>query len=218
MTYRDDHAAAIARIDALEAKVSSLQEENARLRAENMALRDRPEPAEPAAPAGDGVVTRGLKLVASAGIAVGVLAGLFGIYSAFATCGSFPGIPGSEVRGRLDAAGPALGGDWALDPGRCSSGQHMHFYGVDIVDRVDPIKILRLLEDPVQGRIVKMNIPGTDRARFIDKASCKVWDWQLQPTNTTVNDIRLIDGHIELDCTFAEGGTFRGRIDFEGCQ
>lgn len=63
-----------------------------------------------------------------------------------------------------------------------------------------------------------MNISGADRARFLDQASCPVWDWVVTPTHLTFDDVRLLDGRVELDGGFAEGGRLRGRIEFVDCQ
>jgi hypothetical protein len=219
VSYRDDHAAAIARIEALEGELEELRTENAELRARLEAPPELDPDSSPLPAPSDGLLTRAFKWIATAAIAVGIVAGLVGAWAGIRSCGAPGGVfRGPAISGQLTATGPTLHGDWVLDPGTCASGQHMQFYGVDIVDKTDPIKILRLVEDPVQGRIVKMNIPGTDQALFIDRASCKVWDWTLEPTNSTYNDIRLLDGHIALDCTFATGGTFTGRIDFKGCR
>jgi hypothetical protein len=208
--YRDDHEAAIARIDALEAEVESLRRENEELKRPN---------AELAALARPSIVTWALRAVATLGIIAGGGAAAVGVVAAFKSCASPGGaFRGPAVSGGLAATGPALGGEWTLEATNCASGAHMQFYGVDIYDKIDNVKVLRLVEDPVQGKVIKMNIPGTDRARFIAPSECKQWDWAIVPQGTTYNDIQLLDGHVALDCTFPEGGTFKGRIDFAGCR
>jgi hypothetical protein len=66
--------------------------------------------------------------------------------------------------------------------------------------------------------IVKLNVPGTERARLVGRTDCKTWDVQLRPTNNFLNDIRLLDGHIALDCALRDGSTLAGRLDFKGCR
>lgn len=50
MSFRDDHEAAIARVDALEEEVERVKRDNERLAAENAALRNPPKPAKPPRP------------------------------------------------------------------------------------------------------------------------------------------------------------------------
>jgi hypothetical protein len=75
VTYRDDHAAALARIHALES-------ENDRLRAENLALRDDRASAAPR----QRVPGVGLKLVLAAAIAIPALGLAFGSVYAVRHC------------------------------------------------------------------------------------------------------------------------------------
>jgi hypothetical protein len=206
MGYRDDHDAALARIEALE-------RENARLVEENAALR-RGEPAKPRPHRSAKAVWSSVGVV----IAIPLIIIVFAMRDCDVTPGGFDEITKSAGSGALISNGPTLGGAWRLELGRCVSGQRTQFYGVDLVDKTDANKILRIVEDPVRGTIVKMNVVGQSAARFIERTECTTWDIAMQPTNTTVNGIRLLDGHVALDCKFADGGTLTGRIDFKRCN
>jgi hypothetical protein len=89
---------------------------------------------------------------------------------------------------------------------------------VDLVDETDAKRILRIIEDPAQGTLVKINVPGTEHARLIAKTDCTTWDVQIRPTNNYVNDIRLLDGHAAFDCKLADGSTLAGRVELQGCR
>jgi hypothetical protein len=45
-----------------------------------------------------------------------------------------------------------------------------------------------------------------------------VWDWDFKPTGEIVSSIRVLRGHVDLDCKFSDGSTFAGRVDFAGCR
>lgn len=216
VSYRDDHEAALARIDALEAENARLEAEHARLRGQ-LAAFDRAPPRETVGASARYGARIGFSIVITLLILAG---GALGVWGAAEGCRAATDSSWSarEVTGKLDFTGPAFGGTWALRPGSCVSGQRMSFYGVDLVDKEDPKKILRFLEDPAQGTLLKVNIPGTDTARFIARSDCKTWQLQLRPTNNYVNDIRLLDGTVVLVCASSDGSTVTGQIDFRGCR
>ena len=56
------------------------------------------------------------------------------------------------------------------------------------------------------------------RAVPINESDCDVFKASVTRTNTTVNDIRKLDGSVTLDCTFKDGGTLKGKMSFDGCH
>ena len=52
----------------------------------------------------------------------------------------------------------------------------------------------------------------------IDPKLCKRFNVDIRNTNTYVNEIRLLDGSLQLACTFPEGGNATADIKFESCD
>jgi len=79
--------------------------------------------------------------------------------------------------------------------------------------------------DHASGHKVELEVPGscqnadgTDCTVFeVPRASCSAWDVTLEYTNTTVNDVRLTEGHVRLECALEDGTRVSGAIEFEGC-
>lgn len=126
----------------------------------------------------------------------------------------------AEVKGELTATGLA-GGDARFVPEVCQSGQHQSFFGVSLVRKVGGGAIVAI-EDAVQGKVVKVNLPGPCGNApcpplELRPDGCTTLDLVLERTNTEVNDIRLLDGHLKLDCTV---GTVhvQGAFEFSNCN
>jgi hypothetical protein len=218
MGYRDDHDAAIARIEALERDNARLEADNARLQKENAELARTL-----AAPKSEPRMRRP-RVGGTYVVVVAALLGGFAVIHALRSCdpstASFEEITRSAGSGTLVSTGPTFGGPWTFELARCASGQHTQFFGVDLVAKHDKNLVMRIVEDPIRGTIVKLNVVGKGAARFIERAECTTWDIAIKPTHTTVNGIRLVDGHVELACTFPgdQPGTLAGRIEFRRCN
>jgi hypothetical protein len=45
-----------------------------------------------------------------------------------------------------------------------------------------------------------------------------VFDVDVHKTNNNINDIWVVEGHAQLDCTTPEGGTVTANLKFDGCH
>lgn len=100
--------------------------------------------------------------------------------------------------------------------GRC--GANLHAAGSD-----DGAVYVTL--DPIAGKRVEIEIPGscrdadgTDCTVFpVPRDHCTVFEAAVQNTGTVVNDVRLVEGHLRLDCTLEDGTRVVGNLTFDGC-
>jgi hypothetical protein len=130
-----------------------------------------------------------------------------------------------HTEGAFVSQGQPLG-DFTFTPTRCRSGQHMNFHGAVLVGDGPTEGGILVGEDVVKGKFVKVEIPGSCQPpdhevcteRFVEREHCTIFEASAHKTNTTVNDIRLVDGHLKLACQFPEGGTVKADIKFENCD
>ena len=113
----------------------------------------------------------------------------------------------TEVTGTLELTGDRR---LAFVPSDCRSGQAYGFFGVDVVD--DAGHAVRVISDPVQGPVVMVqHQPGnTERLAL---TGCQTLDVRIHRTNTTVNDIRVLDGSAHLECP-----DVKANLTFAGCH
>jgi hypothetical protein len=138
---------------------------------------------------------------------------------------AFSGKGCGHTEGSFIAQGQPLG-DFTFTPTRCRSGQRMSFFGAILVGDGPTEGGLLVGEDAVKGKFVKLEVPGSCKPPdyevctelFIERSYCSVFEAGVKYTNTTVNDIRLVDGHLRLDCQFPEGGSVKADIQFENCN
>ena len=126
--------------------------------------------------------------------------------------GCFP----TRMEGTIESRGPAFG-DWSLAPTDCSNGALVGFFGVDLWDASEPGVSLRLLEEPVAGRIVIVDLGGSD-SWILESQACERHRVNLRLTNKSVNDVRLVDGSLDLECDYGPEGSLRGRVEFKNCR
>ena len=131
----------------------------------------------------------------------------------------------SKIEGNLVSRGEPVG-TFTFEPDACRSGQRMQFYGAVILGKDKHSGAVVVIEDPIKGKIVKIEVPGScqppdyEKCKevIIDPAACNVYDMAVKRTSTMVNDIRLIDGHLRLNCGFKEGGSLQANLIFENCD
>ena len=129
-----------------------------------------------------------------------------------------------KAEGTLVASGAPLG-DFTFKAARCGSGQRMGFFGVIVVGEGPNDGGILVIEDPIKGKLVKVEVPGSCKPPDLEECTeimiprdqCSVFKTSVRNTNTTVNDVRLREGYLELDCSFQDGGTASADIKFEGC-
>ncbi|MCA9613891.1 MAG: hypothetical protein H6724_17135 [Sandaracinus sp.] len=113
----------------------------------------------------------------------------------------------SEVHGELTL------GETRFAPTHCRSGNtsrdELRFKGVDLLG--DHGLVVRVLEDPRDGRQV-LTIRDDGDPTLVPRESCTTHTVELVDTETSINGIWGLGGHVELDCP-----EVRGRVDFERC-
>lgn len=122
---------------------------------------------------------------------------------------------GVSLSGSLSASGQEVG-DWVLTPDICESGDRRSFFGVRMFTSHDSRLAFVYVEDPLQGRGVTVNIPGTDSGYRFGGQACKVLDGSLQ-RGAMINQVRAVSGTIDVDCQ-TDGASLRGHLTFENCQ
>lgn len=129
-----------------------------------------------------------------------------------------------KIEGELTGTGPEFEG-MRLTPDTCVSGEHEMFMGVYLFQESDKRLGVKVLEDPVQGPVVTVNIPatctegGNCQAAVFNPINCTKFDVQVtRNMNVEINGIHPMEGHVELDCARDGGSTVKGRVSFEKCR
>ena len=123
----------------------------------------------------------------------------------------------SKVTGSVSSKGGALG-TFTLSPTKCESGQHWQFFGAAFFVAGDTDSKVELVQDPVRGWFVKVAIPDTKKMEVLGDEACKVLDVDVHQTNTTINDIRVVEGSAKFDCTTDGESRVKGELTFSGCD
>jgi hypothetical protein len=131
----------------------------------------------------------------------------------------------SSTEGTFEASGKPLG-DFTFTPTHCRSGQHESFFGVYLLGKDGDAGGLKVVIDPRDGGAVMVEVPGSCRGADnddctvvpLEQDACATFDLDIEPTNTYVNDIRLLDGRLRLACTLPEGGSARADVRFSSCD
>ena len=131
----------------------------------------------------------------------------------------------SVIKGEIIARGNPTG-DFILNPTGCYSGARMQFYGIILTQTENKGLVLTGIIDPIRGKLIKLRLPDSCQSDdyddckeiFISKESCSVYKIKIEPTNVMVNKVRALRGKLELDCKFQEGGSIKGKIEFDYCH
>lgn len=115
----------------------------------------------------------------------------------------------TEVSGRLQAKG-ALG-SWAFTPDDCSSGQREGFGGVVLSSKHDSRQV-RVVRDPVRGNLVVVATPGQPN-QVLAGEGCSRFQATANRTNTSINDIWVVEGSLSIDCA-----ELSGSVKYDGCH
>jgi len=131
----------------------------------------------------------------------------------------------SGVTGSLAAKGEPLG-NFTFHPKQCRSGQHMNFFGSVILGEGQQDGAVVAIIDPVKGKIVKIEVPGSclppdyEKCKevIIDPRHCSRYDVTVDKIPVMINNIVMVGGHVNMDCVFPGGGTLKGEINFTRCN
>lgn len=121
----------------------------------------------------------------------------------------FSRIASSKVDGQLDSSGGL--GKFSFVPDACTSGQHAGFGGVTLISQ-QSATVIRVVNDPVKGQLLVVVRPG-EKNHVIDGHECSTFHLKAERTSTSVNEIWLVDGSLEVSCP-----DLTGRATFEGCR
>ncbi len=123
----------------------------------------------------------------------------------------------SSAKGSLVGVGEPFG-DFAMTVTDCASGQPQFFHGV-VLSSARAGEMIRVVIDPLQGTVVQLQLPQMCREApcapvALDRGECPVFDIRVQDTGAERDDIRVLEGHLRLDCRFGAGGTAKADITF----
>jgi hypothetical protein len=128
------------------------------------------------------------------------------------------------VTGRLESNGEA--GTWVLEQGTCYSGQREQYHGVIGIGPDGTGIAVKLVKDGVRGWSAVINHAESCKtsaekqkcnAIVLTATNCTTLDVDLENTNTTINDIRVVEAKLRMDCSSA-AGSIKGTLAFERCH
>ena len=116
-------------------------------------------------------------------------------------------------------------GEWTFVSTGCASMQPYGMMGANVHGDGHNDGAVYVSMDHASGHKVELEVPGscqnadgTDCTVFeVPRDACSTFDVTLDYTGTTVNDVRLVEGHAQLECRLEDGTQIRGRVVFDGC-
>lgn len=153
-------------------------------------------------------------------LGVGVLISVAG----FAFFGLQTGGCDDSVEGRVAVSGGPHG-DFTFAPTGCASMQPFGRFGANLHGDGPNDGAVYITIDPLQGKSVDVEVPGscrnadgTDCTVFrVPRDRCTTFEANVEHSGVTVNDVRLVEGRVSLDCALEDGTSVRGTVDFGGC-
>jgi len=141
--------------------------------------------------------------------------------AALAACNPFRD---GTVTGRVEGKGAI--GSWVLDKGTCYSGQREQYFGAIGYGPDGSGIAIKLVKDGVRGWTAVVNQADTCkneaekggcRAMVFAPGDCATLDIDVNNTNTTINDIRAVDGTLRIDCS-NDTSSVKGQLTFDRCH
>ena len=135
-----------------------------------------------------------------------------------------------SVEGQIRSVGEPYG-DYVIQPTSCFSGEHESFFGVWVTPDLSEDENgssgfkggLKLVKSHTGQWEVYVESPTECQSfscviRELNPEHCDTFSVEVHNTSTTINDIRVREGHADLQCRLPEGGTFTAHLVFEGCS
>jgi hypothetical protein len=117
-------------------------------------------------------------------------------------------------------------GTWTFASGACQSGERESYYGAIAFGPEGSGIAIKLVKDGVSGWTAVVNRADTCKAG-VEKSDCKAIKLSdkdctklavdIRTTNTTINDIKVVEGTLELDCASGTD-SIKGRLVFDYCH
>jgi hypothetical protein len=131
---------------------------------------------------------------------------------------------GGEVEGHVTVTGGPHGA-FTLEPAGCASLQPFGHFGANLHGERPNDGAVYVTLDHSAGKRVELEVPGscldadgTDCTVFpVLRDRCSVYDVKVEPSGTVVNGVRLVEGHVRLECALEDGTEVRGQLVYEGC-
>lgn len=154
--------------------------------------------------------------IAMSAVGLTVFAGMLMVTFGGGSCG--------RIEGSFVSTGKPIG-DFTFTPAQCRTGARMDFYGVVLVGNGPTEGGLLVAIDPAQGTFLKIEMPGSCQPPDYEKCTeimikpeqCTKWDVDVGGTGVTINRMRMMQGHANVECAFPEGGTVKTNLDFGRC-
>lgn len=114
---------------------------------------------------------------------------------------------------------------FTLTPGECESMQPYGRMGANLHGNRHNQGAIYATVDPLDGTRLDIEVPnschnasGTDCTVFrVDRQHCTRFDVSVEPTNTSVNRVPLVRGHVRVDCTLEDETRVVGEVAFDDC-
>ncbi len=225
MSYRDDHEAAVARVEALDRQLAGAQAEGDELRvriASLEAIRAR-SAAFVDLPSTRFLPTSKPWMVLAIGLTFGIVITTIVAIALTARSStipipalSFPTVTPETKVGRLYGSlvmtNTQLGGNWVLDPDACTATTYEGIDAVELVDPRHPDQRLRVVSGARDGDNVAITIDSAERWHPLTAKLCALFDWSLE------RDGAALAGHVKIGCRLGDASALSGWIDFKNCR
>jgi len=128
------------------------------------------------------------------------------------------------VAGKIESKGDA--GDWVLTEGTCYAGQREQYHGMIAVGPGGTGIAIKLVKDAVRGWTALINNAvgcktelekGGCKAIALTANECSTLEVEHATTNTTINDIRAVEGKLRIDCRIG-ASSIKGELVFDRCH
>jgi hypothetical protein len=121
------------------------------------------------------------------------------------------------VTGDFSSAGAEIG-TYSKTPDRCRSGGEWNYYGAAFFEKGSSDAVLELVQDPVRGWLVKVDMPSTKEMAILGDKDCTKLDVAISVERTRNNAAGYASGTAHFVCRSPSGSDVRGDLTFTNCN
>ena len=146
----------------------------------------------------------------------------WGVLLVLAACNPFKS---GSIEGKVESKGAA--GNWVLTSGNCQSGQREAYFGAVAFGPEGSGVAIKLVKDATKGWSLVVNKADTCkagpeksdcRAIVLTADNCTKIDVDVSNTNTTINDVKVVDGKLDIDCSDGPDNSIKGKLTLSYCH